>query len=119
MKEQNIYTTSEECVLPEMTGKYDLVFFVSQRARAILNGSPTLIEEFENSKVQSVIMAMEEIRQKKLPFNDMLASLASPYIETAQETSEVRRFEDDEDDDEDDEEATNKLNYKSEEEYED
>ena len=114
--------TSEDCVLPEMTGKYDLVFYTSQRARAIINGSEPLVEGFDKPKDHSILVAMEELRQGKLTFADLMASLATPFAEPVREPSEkffkVEDF--DEDFDEElDEEEVKKLNYKTEEEYED
>jgi DNA-directed RNA polymerase subunit K/omega len=114
--------TSSDCVLPEMAGKFDLVFYVSQRARAILNGSLPLVEGFDNPKNHSILVAMEEIRQKKLTFEDIMHSLTSPDTESkeperAEALSSLRQSQGF--DDEDEEETEEVLNYKTEEEYED
>ena len=118
-KLSNINVTSEACVLPEMTGKYDLVFFASQRARAIINGSAHLIEGFENAKNHAILIALEEIRTGALTFDDMIESLSSPHIE-AKEPERVEALSGEDNFDEDDEEnEDDKIDYKSEEEYED
>ena len=117
--------TSEDCVLPQMTGKYDLVFYASQRARAIVSGSKPLIEGFDRTKNHAIMIAMEEIRQGKLQFDDLMESLASPFVEPIKEFDHGDRvfrkedFRDDEDFEDDDEDVVQKLDYKSEEEYED
>jgi DNA-directed RNA polymerase omega subunit len=119
--------TSEDCVLPEMTGKYDLVFYASQRARAIISGSKPLIEGFESPKNHAIMIAMEEIRQGKLKFEDLMESLANPYVEIKEpeyierDMDEDEDFIEDEDDDEDEEKPRKsaKPNYQAEEDYED
>jgi len=84
--------TSEDCVLPEMAGKYDLVFYVSQRARAITNGSPVLIEGFESQKNHGILIALEEIRQGKLKFNDLMESLVNPFEEPHHENEYTEKL---------------------------
>jgi DNA-directed RNA polymerase subunit K/omega len=120
-KLSNMNVTSEDCVLPEMTGKYDLVFFASQRARAIISGSPALVEGFENPKNHSIMVALQEMRERKLTFEQMIDTLSNPYIETKEpERIDVLSrevFNDDDEEEEEEEEA--KLDYKSHEEYED
>jgi DNA-directed RNA polymerase omega subunit len=119
--------TSEDCVLPQMTGKYDLVFYASQRARAIISGSKPLIEGFDSAKNHAIMIAMEEIRQGKLRFEDLMESLTSPFVEPIKEPEYTERtfrkedFREDDFEDEDDEDlsSSKKLNYKSDEEYED
>lgn len=121
-KLSNMNVTSEDCVLPGMTGKYDLVFFASQRARAIISGSPTLVEGFENPKNHSIMVALQEIREGKLTFEQMIDTLSNPYVETKEpERIDLlgrEAFSDDEEDEEE-EEQESKLDYKSHEEYED
>ena len=118
--------TSEDCVLSQMTGKYDLVFYASQRARAIISGSKPLIEGFDSAKNHAIMIAMEEIRQGKLQFEDLMESLASPFVEPIKELEYAERtfrkedFSDDEfEDEEEDADSSKKLNYKPDEEYED
>jgi DNA-directed RNA polymerase omega subunit len=114
--------TSSDCVLPQMTGKYDLVFYASQRARAIIGGSAPLIDGFENPKNHGIMIALEEIRQNKITFEDLMESLISPFIEQVKEPDYANatfRKEDFDEDDDLDEENTKGLNYKSDEEYED
>ena len=107
--------TSESAVLPEMKGKYDLVFYASQRARAILNGSDPLIEGFNGLKNHAVLIALEEFRRRKISFDDVMQSLASPHVELTKEAETTYR----EDTDEDEEDEDAKIDYKAEEEYED
>ena len=108
--------TSESAVLPEMKGKYVLVFYASQRARAILSGSDPLIEGFNGLKNQAVLIALEEFRRRKISFDDVMQSLASPHIELTKEAETTYREDVDDEEDEDDEA---KIDYKAEEEYED
>lgn len=113
--------TSADCVLPEMTGKFDLVFYTSQRARALVNGSPALVEGFANTKNHAIMIALEEIRQKKLTFNDMVASLASPNLEQVVENNsyipkDTMAFSTSEE--EEDEDGIS-IDYRADEEYED
>lgn len=119
MKEKinRIAVTSESAVLPEMKGKYDLVFYASQRARAILSGSEVMVEGFSNIKNYATLIALEEFRKRKISFEDIMQSLASPYIEPTKE--EISYREDRDEDDEDYEDDTDKIDYKAEEEYED
>jgi DNA-directed RNA polymerase subunit K/omega len=118
--------TSEDCVLPEMAGKYDLAFYVSQRARAIINGSPVLIEGFESQKNHGILIALEEIRQGKLKFNDLMESLVNPFEEPHQEneyTEKLYRKEDfniseegdegDDDEDDEDDDVSRKSSAKA------
>ncbi len=118
--------TSSDCVLPQMVGKFDLVFYVSQRARSILYGSHALVEGFESPKNHSILVALEEIRSKKLTFKDMLHSLAMPDAENQEKgltdafLSDIQSHNfDDSDEDEDDDIRNVPINYKAEEEYQD
>lgn len=116
-KLNKLSVTSESAVLPEMKGKYDLVFYASQRARAILSGGEILIEGFEKHKNQAILIALEEFKKRKISFDEIMQSLASPYVEVVKDAEIQYRDERDLDDDEEEEEE--KIDYKSEEEYED
>jgi DNA-directed RNA polymerase subunit K/omega len=74
--------TSSDCVLPEMMGKYDLVFYTSQRARAIISGSPLLVKNFDKPENHSIIVALEEIRQGELTYEKLMEGLSSPFVDT-------------------------------------
>ena len=65
-KNVNFATTSESAVLSGMSGKYDLVFYASQRARAILSGAKPECNTILNATDggYSVIAALEEMRSK-------------------------------------------------------
>ena len=67
------------------------------------------------------MVALQEMRERKLTFEQMIDTLSNPYIETKEpERIDVLSrevFNDDEEEDEEEEEA--KLDYKSHEEYED
>lgn len=145
MKEEDISrtrVTSDDCVLPEMSGKYELVFFVAQRARVLSGGgSPMLVTGFDKPQNHSILVALEEIRQNKISYQDMIESLASPRSEAAShplnspdQTSSMlpirnqsphdgslgsENFVSTEESDLEDEEEDILIDYKAQEEYED
>lgn len=80
--------SSAGCVLPEMSGKFDLVFYASQRARAIIAGSPPLVSGFDNPRNYSIIVSLEEISQRKITFDQMLDGLA---LDSASSNSEPQK----------------------------
>lgn len=69
---------NDDCVLKGMMGKFDLAFFASRRAKAISLGSPTSIEGFDDPIQHSTIVALEEFRQGKVVFSDLVNSLSVP-----------------------------------------
>ena len=111
-------TTSEDCVLPEMAGKYDLVFYASQRARAIISGSPVLVDNFDKPQNHSIMVALEEIRQGKLKFNDLMEGLATPFVDIDKEPEYVEKIYKKEDFKESEDEDDESLDYEDED-YED
>ena len=75
--------TVEDCIMPGMHSRFDLVFFAARRAKAITLGSTPLIDGFSHPLQHATLLALEEFRHNKFTIADCINGLSNSVIDNA------------------------------------